>query len=1017
MKVVALISRRFFLKSAVAFLAAIPFASAAHAAEQNAPVNAFGAPVRDASGALINYKAADFARMQEAQTSAGTGGEASKSETTQAQGFVPSSASPARPFWQYAIFGSGIGASNIVTLPAAPGAPRQIIVGGNAGNSFGADNFWQIIQRNPINGNYDQIFVSPLYSAAVRRIAVGNVRDDSQAEIVVMLDDGRIYLYDLATRAELGYIATGRTGLLALSLTDLNGDGLAELLVTTSSDLFVFDNTGTVLWQVTGAGGTDIVAGQMDTDPALEIATTKGTVVDCATHAIQWTRNGGFGAHVKLAPLPGSSYQQVIAADAWSTVYSYDVATQLPRWSIGTPQDIAAIEVADVDNDGVPEILIGDGQWGAIRVHDLVTQAKKWQANNPEHGITNIAVDDVDNDGVVDLLWGAGWTSSGSDYLYVANTTGTHNIKWQSVDLQGPFLGPLIGDLDGDGKPELVICSKTSESAYYGPRLVVFDAQTLALRAVSSPSFITQIGAASDLKVRDLEGDGRAEIIVANSMSYSGGINAISFDSSNTFTKKWSSPPGNFASSSYSFVEVADLDGNGTSEIITGNGDYVHIFDYPSTAAPWQSVKMAGQSMLGLVAADLDGNGSKEVAALVATGDLYTFDGPTRVLKSLKQQTGAKLIVDRRSPAGLIVADSNGNGHFWSYSSNTYTEDSVRQFGSGGLAGLNVLPDNSLWIGTGGLLKLRMPPEYRGVWWQSPVFGTGFGRYVAVDQNYVFSSAQHAAAGYEFAATTPPPESVLGNISTRLKVETGDNILIGGFIVGGGEPKKVAVRAIGPSLSAIGVTNPLENPTLELRGPTGLIASNDDWITSQDKQAIIDSGVAPTNDLESAIIATLPANNTGYTAIVRGVNNGVGTGVVEIYDLNPNAEARMANISTRGKVQTGDTVLIAGTIVIGPNPRTVIVRALGPSVPVTGRLSDPTLELRNGNGALVDANDNWQASANKQAIIDTGIPPTFAAESAIVTTLSGNNASYTAIVRGVNGSTGIGVVEIYALEQ
>jgi hypothetical protein len=329
--------------------------------------------------------------------------------------------------------------------------------------------------------------------------------------------------------------------------------------------------------------------------------------------------------------------------------------------------------------------------------------------------------------------------------------------------------------------------------------------------------------------------------------------------------------------------------------------------------------------------------------------------------------------------------------------------------------------DGGLWIGTGGALRLRLAPDYRGIAWQSPVVGTGFGRFVATDfsnnQKHVFSSARHAVAGFAFAPTTPVPETVLGNISTRLMVETGDNVLIGGFIVSGAEPKKVIVRALGPSLAALGVPGPLANPTLELHGPTGLIASNDNWVNSPDKQAIIDSKVAPTDDLESAIMATLPANNTAYTAIVRGSNNTTGVGVVEVYDLDTQVEAKMANISTRGRVQTGDNVLIAGTIVVGPTPRKLIVRAIGPSLNVAGKLSDPTLELRDANGGLIEANDNWQQSPNKQAIIDSTIPPSHPLEAAIVQTLPGNNASYTAVVRGANGATGVGIVEMYALDQ
>lgn len=1029
MKTASQFSFSHFCKVCVALTAALLVATVGRAASgQTQPVNPFGAAVRDENGAPINYGPADFARMKNAAVASSAPAEAA--QATAPQAFVPTTTNNAVPFWQYSIFGSGIGASNIIILPGTPGTAREVILGGNSKNDFGSDDFWQVIRRNPTSGNYDQRFVSPIYSSSIKRIALGNVTGDAQQEIVVMLANGLIYYYDLVTKAELGHVTTGVTGAEALSVTDLNGDGVTELIVTTTSDLFVCDNTGSLLWKVLGAGGTDVVVGQMDNDPALEIATTK-SVVDSATHAVQWTRNGGFGAHLKLAPLAGASYQQLIAADAWSTVYSYDVATQLPRWSISTPQDIGAIAVADVDNDGTPELLIGDGQWGKIHVYNLNTQALKWEANNPEHGVTNIAADDVDGDGVADLVWGAGWTSTGADYFYVADTTGTHTIKWQSLDLEGPFLGPFIADLDGDGKQELVICSTTSASGYSGPRILVFDYATLALRGISSPTLVNSFGNANDMKVRDLEGDGHAEIVIATSNLYDGLIDVISFDSSNVFTMKWTNPTPRPNGSPFNFVEIADLDGNGTSEIIAGNsvattgsdGVFVYIYDYPSTAAPWRSVKLASNfaSMKSLVVGDLDGNGSKDIAALISTGDLYTFDGPTRTLKNLKQATSATIITDRRSPAGLILGDSSGVGHFWNYNGTDYMEDAIRQFGSAALTGLTVSSDGSLWIGDSGGLKLRLPTDYRGVWWQSPVFGTGFGRYVATDlsnsQKYVFSSAKHAVAGFAFTPTTPTPETVLGNLSTRLHVDTGDNVLIGGFIVGGAEPKKVIVRALGPSLSNLGVTTPLANPTLELHGPSGIIASNDDWVNSPDKQAIIDSTVAPTNDLESAIVATLRANNTAYTAIVRGVNGSTGIGVVEVYDISSQVEAKMVNISTRGFVNTGDNVLFGGMIVVGPNSRKVIIRAIGPSLPVENRLWDPTLELRDANGQVIEANDNWQDSPNKQAIIDSTIPPTNPYESAIVATLPGNNATYTAVVRGANDTTGLAVVEVYSLEQ
>jgi N-acetylneuraminic acid mutarotase len=252
------------------------------------------------------------------------------------------------------------------------------------------------------------------------------------------------------------------------------------------------------------------------------------------------------------------------------------------------------------------------------------------------------------------------------------------------------------------------------------------------------------------------------------------------------------------------------------------------------------------------------------------------------------------------------------------------------------------------------------------------------------------------------------PPTVLANISTRLLVGTGDNVLIGGFIVSGTQTKKVLIRAIGPSLPLAGV---LADPTLELYQGTTLLESNDNWMDSANKQAIIDSGAAPLNNLESAIVRSVAPGN--YTAIERGVNNGTGIGVVEAYDLDTSANSKLANISTRGLVQTGDNVLFAGTIVVGQASQKVIIRALGPSTGVPGALADPTLELRDQNGGLLEANDNWMDSPNKQAIIDSTIPPPNDAESAIVRTLT--PANYTAIVRGVNDTTGIAIVEVYAL--
>jgi serine protease AprX len=270
-----------------------------------------------------------------------------------------------------------------------------------------------------------------------------------------------------------------------------------------------------------------------------------------------------------------------------------------------------------------------------------------------------------------------------------------------------------------------------------------------------------------------------------------------------------------------------------------------------------------------------------------------------------------------------------------------------------------------------------------------------------------------AASATATATPTPTPLTVLGNISSRLEVGTGDDALIGGFIITGTQDKTVVVRALGPSLN---LPDKLANPILELRDSTGaLLQLNDDWSTSPNRQPIIDSGLAPSNDLESAIIATLPANGKTYTAIVRGAGNTAGTGVVEVYDIDRSADSKLANISTRGFVQTGDAILIAGMIVLGQAPQKVIVRAIGPSLSIANKLANPTLELRDANGALVRADDDWRTGGQETEITQTGVAPTNDLESALIETLAGNGA-YTAVVRGANGTTGIAVVEVYALQ-
>jgi cell division septation protein DedD len=263
---------------------------------------------------------------------------------------------------------------------------------------------------------------------------------------------------------------------------------------------------------------------------------------------------------------------------------------------------------------------------------------------------------------------------------------------------------------------------------------------------------------------------------------------------------------------------------------------------------------------------------------------------------------------------------------------------------------------------------------------------------------------------------TPSPTvsgEALLNISTRGRARTSDNVLIGGFILGNnGATKTVVVRAIGPSLAERGVATALLDPSLQLFDSSGqMIASNNDWMTNANQQDIANSGLAPTDPRESALLIALSPG--AYTAIVTGVEGTQNIALVEIYDLDSHNPPPLLNISTRGFVDTGDGVMIAGVIVGGTTTKSVVIRGLGPSLAtsIANTLPNPMLTLYDASGQVIAVNDDWQDDPNSQEVIDVGLAPDNTLESAILVTLP--PGAYTAILSDTIGATGVGLVEVY----
>jgi phospholipase/lecithinase/hemolysin len=297
------------------------------------------------------------------------------------------------------------------------------------------------------------------------------------------------------------------------------------------------------------------------------------------------------------------------------------------------------------------------------------------------------------------------------------------------------------------------------------------------------------------------------------------------------------------------------------------------------------------------------------------------------------------------------------------------------------------------------------------------------GQSSANPDQYLFWDEKHpTTAGHYWTAKgandaltvpfTPPGKAI--NLATRVFVDTGERVAVAGFIVTGDVAKKVLIRGIGPSLTANGVPGPLADPMLTLFDDTAAVKmTNDDWKSSPDAMEIMNTGIAPKDDRESAIIASLPPGS--YTVSLEGKGGGTGNALVEVYDLDSGSNSTLGNVSTRGFVGVGDNVMIAGVIVgSGENP-IVVIRALGPTLSANGiaqPLLDPTLELFDENGASLASNDNWK-QGQPEPTIATQLAPGNDSEAVIVAFTP--PGKYTAVVRGKNGTTGVALVEAYRL--
>ncbi len=567
--------------------------------------------------------------------------------------------------------------------------------------------------------------------------------------------------------------------------------------------------------------------------------------------------------------------------------------------------------------------------------------------------------------------------------------------------------------LQGDGKV-IVVGKFTAVNGFGRNRLARLNQDGSV-----DQTFVTA-GTTRDITAVTIQPSGK--IVVAGPFDSAGGVNGknslVRFNVDGSLDQSFTSPPygGNIPGiyNVYSFGDVNALVQQPDGKILMG-GAFDGISSVRRTNVARLNPDGSVDQSFGIpVGSNGSGNGGGTVygLALQSDGKVIVVGQKFRI-NGNGPYDAVRLNADGSIDLTYILATPNNTGVY-----GAAVQSDGRAVVSGSFRSINGVPaEGFARINQNGSVDTTFsqgnPASLSGILYAVAIQSDG--KFVVGGTFTSFNGAfRRNVARLNAVSVTPPPRLI--NLATRLRVETGDNVLIGGFVIQGTGTKRVIVRALGPSLPVAG---PLADPTLQIVNSQGqTIASNDDWRTSQ--QAVIQqAGLAPSNDKESAVLLDLPAG--AYTAVVRGFNGGQGVGLVEVYDLQVgNTEpARLINIATRGRVQTGDNVMIGGLVVSNGANKRVLFRALGPSLAgagVANVLADPTVEIVNSQGVTVAANDNWQnqtSGGSAAEITSFGLAPTNPNEAAVIVTLP--PGGYTAIVRGANFTTGVALIEAYEL--